>query len=479
MTTENRPDNIIKNPRRVPVTFATAVFVVLLIYFVIQGIMALTRTRIQAYNIGASKSDNVAGTFTGMILRDETVVTADRDGCVNYYSVQGERLSRYSLVCTITSGNDMEERLHKLYYGQGVLSSESRLKISEIIEAARTSYDPMEFSTASIAKANIKSTVFNRLLKDGGEDFLSGISEGKYSALYSSESGFMIMAHDGYENADVGDLAVSDFELVSFKMYERTNGDQVSKGDFVYKIAADDTFRLVFPLSAEERSAFSGKKNLTVRMPDGNEIVGAYTVETLSDGRDAGVLTFKKYGSNYVSERLVNFQILDKNVYGYKIPETAIVNKSFFVVDEKYITEGGARNQKGVLVKKADGSVSFTTCTIYTKSNIEGADFIIGDGVVYLYSDTLKAGDVLIADIKNEENGETEHLSMTLGVMASVEGVYQINNGYCIFKPIVRVANSLDTSYVIISSRVRSGLTAYDRIVMDASIVKENQIIFE
>ena len=94
-------------------------------------------------------------------------------------------------------------------------------------------------------------------------------------------------------------------------------------------------------------------------------------------------------------------------------------------------------------------------------------------------AENLKAGDVLIADTRNENSGETEHASMTLGVMASVEGVYQINNGYCVFKPIVRIANSLDTSYVIISSRVRAGLTAYDRIVMDASIVTENQIIFE
>lgn len=476
---ENRPDNIIKNPRRVPVTFSMVVFAVLLCYFAIQGILVLTRTRIQAYNIGAVQSDNVAGTFTGMILRDETLVTADRDGFVNYYSVQGERLGRYSLVCTITSGNDMEERLHKLYYGQGVLSQDSRLKISEIIEAARTGYDPMEFSTASIAKANIKSTVFNRLLKDGGEDFLSGISEGAYSALYSSGSGFMVMAEDGYENTDVNRLKLADFDIMNFKMRERTNGDRVSKGEFVYKIAADDSFRLVFPLSAEERSAFSGKKNLTVRMPDGNEITGAYTVESLNDGRDAGVLTFKKYGGNYVSERLVNFQILDKSVTGYKIPETAIVNKSFYVVDEKFINDSVSPNLKGVLVKKENDDVVFTSCTIYTKSNVENADFIIGDGVVYLYSSSLKPGDVLRADTINPETGKTEHDYMTLGVMASVEGVYQINNGYCVFKPIVRIANSLDTSYVIISSRVRSGIAAFDRIVMDAAAVTENQIIFE
>ena len=68
---------------------------------------------------------------------------------------------------------------------------------------------------------------------------------------------------------------------------------------------------------------------------------------------------------------------------------------------------------------------------------------------------------------------------MTLAMQASVEGVYQINNGYCVFKPIVRLQNSLETSFVVISNSVSGGLKSYDRIVMDARDFKENEIIFE
>ena len=63
--------------------------------------------------------------------------------------------------------------------------------------------------------------------------------------------------------------------------------------------------------------------------------------------------------------------------------------------------------------------------------------------------------------------------------MTSIEGVYQINNGYCVFKPIVRLQSSIETSYVIIASDVRYGVSPYDRIVLNADEVSENEIIYE
>jgi len=87
-------------------------------------------------------------------------------------------------------------------------------------------------------------------------------------------------------------------------------------------------------------------------------------------------------------------------------------------------------------------------------------------------SPDLKAGMVI-----REEGDESR--TMTLGVMASIEGCYQVNNGYCIFKPIVRIQNSIDTSYVIVSDKVRNGLRSYDRILLYGEGHDENEIIFE
>ena len=76
-----------------------------------------------------------------------------------------------------------------------------------------------------------------------------------------------------------------------------------------------------------------------------------------------------------------------------------------------------------------------------------------------------------------EENGPKETVRMTLGIQASVEGVYQANSGFCVFKPVVRLANSIETAYVIVSPRVSGGIQPYDRIVMEAEKYDEYEIL--
>ena len=55
-------------------------------------------------------------------------------------------------------------------------------------------------------------------------------------------------------------------------------------------------------------------------------------------------------------------------------------------------------------------------------------------------------------------------------------GVYNINNGYTVFT-IVNILDTLDEYYIVANET--SGLEIYDRIVLDASKVSENQIIFQ
>ena len=55
-------------------------------------------------------------------------------------------------------------------------------------------------------------------------------------------------------------------------------------------------------------------------------------------------------------------------------------------------------------------------------------------------------------------------------------GVYNINNGYTVFE-IIQILDTIDEYYII--EKESSGLKIYDRIVLDASKVSENQIIFQ
>ena len=183
------------------------------------------------------------------------------------------------------------------------------------------------------------------------------------------------------------------------------------------------------------------------------------------------VVFFQKYGGNYLSSRFVEFNILDASVTGYKIPESSIVTKNFFVVPEKMLGSAGSSSLNSVVVRTEDGIESILV-TVYTYDPNPDNNLVIGEGQAYIYADALKAGMVLVSE-------GTEQESFTLGIQTTVEGVYQINNGYCVFKPIVRLKNSLETTYVVVSSGVKGGMRPYDRILLDAANMNENEIIFE
>lgn len=468
-------NNVIRHPRRLPFTFITAVFFLMLIYIVVHLVIFSQRKKIEVYEVGSVSSDHLSGTLNGIILRSEEVKTSQAGGYANYFMISGDRVSKAAPVVVLDSRGDLEEKLHDFYYGQDILTSSSLSELQSVLKSAKDRYRSFDLNTLREGKADLRSSVFQLLLKDGGEQVLYQLSDSITYTVAADEAGFILLEKDGYEGKDPEDLSLRDFEEDLREVKTTANGSLIAAGDFLYKTVPDNKFYLVFPLTEEQRETFSSRKKLTVRMPDQDEITGAFSVIPGSDGTYLGVLFFQKYGGNYLKERKIGFKILDNEVTGYKIPESSVVNKSFFVVDKAFISESGT--SYGVL-KKNENSADFIRSTVYVKSEDEKKNLVIGDDYAYIYSDDLKSGDVIMADVQNED-GTYEHREMTLAVMASVEGVYQVNNGYCIFKPILRLKNSMESSYIMVSSSVKGTIKSSDRIVIDPSMVRENDIVFE
>ena len=467
-------EKIIRHPKRLPLTFVGVVFGLILVYLAVQGILFLSRDRNQAYNIGAADSDRAAGTYRGMVLREEIRKGALGSGYLSYYASGGERLKAGTLVLTTDENGGLEERLHLLYSGKDVLEQDSLRRIRESITDAQAQYDPVNFESSGFVRTAVRAAVLNRLLEEGKESVDNILPAGSYTEQRTEESGFFLLWEDGYEGKTVRDLTRSDFDPDHYDSYRlHTSGETVSEGDFVYKLAPENSFTIVFPISESDRDRLQNRKNLSIRMEDGTEIRGAFSIGELSDRTIAGILQFQKYGGNYLKSRFLDFQILDTEITGFKIPESSIVRKNFFVVDRAFITSGGNSNQNGLLVETPEGP-EFIAATVYLRFGEEDS-FIIGDeNTAYVCGPELQAGMTIISV---EENGPQERSS--LGVTTSVEGVYQVNQGYCVFKPILRVSNSLDTAYTVIRSDMRYGLQPYDRILLYGDAVGENDFIYE
>ena len=457
--------------QRYPVTFVTVVFLLVLVFFVVQGIILLRHHSVSAYNVGMPGSDNVAGTYRGMILREEQVVTASTEGYVNFFRMSGEWVSRNGYLATLDRDGSAAERIRERFYGMDVLSASSTKKIRNILKNASGSIDTADFGTIFEARANVEETILSALVADSGSDLSELFPAGVFETLTAEESGFFLNWVDGYEGVSESELKKADFDSENYSVRVIREGSRLSAGETVLKIAPDNKFRLVFQLSEDDLRVLSGRKTITVRMTDGLEMSGSFSISSGADGTSLGIVTFRKYGGNHLSSRFEEFSILDASVTGYKIPETAIVTKSFFVVPEEILTTAGSNSANAVVVRTEKGLESILV-TVYRRDSDPDNNLVIGEGQAYIYSDALTAGMTLVP----EGSGLPTYV---LGLQTTVEGVYQINNGYCVFKPIVRLRNSLETSYVMVSSGVKGGIRPYDRILLDAADMDENEIIFE
>ena len=80
----------------------------------------------------------------------------------------------------------------------------------------------------------------------------------------------------------------------------------------------------------------------------------------------------------------------------------------------------------------------------------------------------MKKGDTLLCEDSND--------TMALKEKGTLEGVYNINRGYAVFRQINILAESEE--YYIVEENTSYGLTNYDRIALDGKGIKEDEVVF-
>ena len=91
------------------------------------------------------------------------------------------------------------------------------------------------------------------------------------------------------------------------------------------------------------------------------------------------------------------------------------------------------------------------------------------DEEYYVDDSTLRIGDYLVKPETMEKYAVSK--------MDSLIGVYNINKGYADFKQVNILYNNEE--YSIVQSNTAYGLNVYDYIVLDASTVSEDELIYE
>ena len=291
---------------------------------------------------------------------------------------------------------------------------------------------------------------------------------------------------DGLEEASADAIDPAWFDGDGYERTDLRSAELVSEGDPVYKLVTEEDWQLVFPLDEEMEDYLLGEleenqttsedgtvtQNTTyieIRFDKDDEIVWPSVTVQYVDGQAYGVLSFVNSMVRYAGERYLDFEILRDEETGLKIPQSAVTEKDFFVIDASYVTQSEDRTgfMKKTVSEDGTEAVEFVNSTIYYQDeqyayvDPEEEDFSTSKKL-------LESGDLLVKADSAEyyQVGQTEQL----------KGVYNINKGYTIFR-IIQILYE-NEEYCIVEEGTSYGLSVYDHIVLNADTVEEAQVIY-
>ena len=442
------------------------IFATIFIYVVICVIMYFQAQHIVGYSVkeGSLTSNTI---YKGIALRSEEIITSTDAGYVNYFAREGERAAYGNLIYTIDETGKLSDYIKSNESGENTLSDSDLSELKTEIVSFAGNFDCRDFSSVYNFKYNVEGTVMKlanyNILEN--VDALNGASgTALINYCYAPDSGIVIYSTDGYEDLTLQDITKEHFDQDAYEKTHLVNNELIAKGDPVYKLSTSEDWSIVIPVEADLAAPLEEAEYIKVRFLKNQYTAwGQVTTNTNEAGDTFASLTFTNSMITFCTDRFVDIELLLEDESGLKIPNSAIVEKEFFIVPKEYVTLGGNSGNSGVLLETYDengnATTEFVETSIYEETETE----------YYLDDTVLRAGNYLI----KPDSTDKYAVSKT----GTLIGVYNINKGYADFKQIIILYQN--DEYSIVKSNTAYGLNVYDYIVLDASTVKDNEFIYE
>ena len=462
---KNNP-KIVRYRKPLNLNVGMIIFAIIFIYVIFSVSTYINKDQIQFYEVTEGRIVNDKE-YSGIILRNEETHYTNRSGHVNYYIREGKRASVGTRIYSIDETGSVVSFLGKNLDTSNALSTENLSDVKKQLSAFSMAFEDDKFGTAYDVQYSLEASILE-YINFNTMDSLDGLLEeagANFQQVRAEKAGVISYVIDGYEEMKPADITAASFERSEYSREITKAGDLIGSDTPVYKTVTSDQWSIVFPLTVDDVAEYTGKERLKVKFSGSSlNAEGAFSIITGSDGNPYGKLDFKQYMIQFVSERFITFEIVSEQVEGLKIPATAVTTKNFYLVPLDYLTQGGNTSVTGFMKEiYLDGEVTveFIPTELYY-SNEE-----------YYYIDmsensVIRAGDYLVKPNSTER--------YQIGPSASLQGVYNINKGYAVFKQI-DILKSND-EYLTIRKGTSYGLTVFDHIVLDATTTYEGALIY-
>lgn len=455
---------IIKYPKSLNINIGVVFFALIFIYLLFNVYAYLTAKHVSYYEVDTG-SIRIQTTYTGLALREEQLVYAAESGYVNYYLKDNSRAKKGSLICSVDENGNVANQISQAGSSDDSLDDTAYQTLIEQMKDYSNSYSDTTFYNTYTFKNDLQAELMEAVnlsaLNSMSEYAANAEADKTFHRVTASEPGIVSYYCDGYEGVTVSNFTEGMLDASGYEKDNRKAATQIEAGDPLFKLITSENWQIVFAIDDDLKAMLEDNSTIRVRFKSDETTAWAtYEIDN-RDGNNYLILSFTNSMIRYASERFIDVELLLDQQSGLKIPNQSIVSKSFFVVPQEYFTKGGNSNSLGVLVETTDDSgekvQKFIATNIYAST--EDSYDICEDG--------LEKGTKLI----HPSGGD----SYTLSDTEELQGVYNINKGYAVFR-IIKILYQND-DYAIVERGTDYGLSPYDHIALDGSIITENEII--
>ena len=436
---------------------------IVFIYFFVSLINYATSKQTPVYEV---QKGQIAETdiYTGLILREESVVYTDTAGAVNYYIKEGDKAGKNDLICSLDQKGEIAQQISKAGQDGSKIGEDSLKEIERTIDTYIDTCSDMTFYNVYAFKSSIDAQVQEALYLDALQALTDETDKAVKNKTFlfekSPSDGVVAFYTDGYEDVTVDTFQKNMFDPSVYAKNNLKNSQSVSKGQALYKLATNEDWQILVPIKEELAQTLKDKTHLSVTFrKDGTTATPEIALKEY-DGQTYLILNFNSSMVRFISDRYVELEIGTNQQSGLKIPNTAIVEKEFIVIPKNYLTHGDNDSDPGVLKvngKSGKSAVEFVPADLYYET----------ESSYYIDEALLKTGDVI------QKEGSTDQYM--LQKTAKLKGVYNINKGYAVFKQIDILAQNEE--YSILKTGTRYGLSLYDHIALKGSEISEGDLI--
>lgn len=432
--------------------------------------------------------------YNGIIVRDEYVVKASTQGQITYYYSDGDKISKNATVCDVRNVKEaavLEEEIKK-YDTEIAKIQENRAdislfqddidrintKINVIANNYITSSDTNSFNNLYSFKDKLKGEIDlrNQILLTENKGSLSSLVEGKFiqeqqlkkaiNGITAPISGIVSFCLDGYEEKyKLGNLELLTPEDTSMQITvpERIDSTEIQKETPIFKIINSSEWYITSYISDEESKSWivGDLKTLTLDNEQHSKLQVTIKNIVQHDGRRLVIFSTTRNMSEYINMRSISFEIEAQAYKGLKIPNSAIVEKTFLKIPMEYVVE--SLGQSNIIKAQEVGDILIPIKISFTDET---------NNYAYILQDfnTVKLGDKVV---KSDDQNRQEY---SITEVTTKLGVYVVNSGTAQLKAI-EVMGSNET-YSILNADKSYSVKIYDRIISDSKNITENQTIY-